>query len=65
MKITPKVSIKDKYGYEIGVVEPPGWAWILGFALGGCQWAIDDIMSGKVDGAMAVYEAEMWKGENI
>ncbi len=27
------------------VVQPPGWAWVLGFAIGGCQWAIDEIDS--------------------
>jgi hypothetical protein len=21
-------------------VEPPGWMWVLGFALGGCEWAL-------------------------
>ncbi len=21
-------------------VTPPGWVWVLGFALGGCEWAI-------------------------
>lgn len=25
-----------------GVVTPPGWMWVLGFALGGCQWAIEE-----------------------
>jgi hypothetical protein len=24
-------------------VTPEGWMWILGFALGGCQWAIDEV----------------------
>lgn len=24
----------------IGTVTPPGWMWVLGFALGGCEWAI-------------------------
>lgn len=24
------------------VVSPEGWMWVLGFALGGCQWAIDE-----------------------
>lgn len=23
-------------------VTPPGWVWVLGFALGGCQWAIEE-----------------------
>lgn len=23
-------------------VTPPGWMWILGFALGGCEWAIKE-----------------------
>jgi hypothetical protein len=22
--------------------EPRGWMWVLGFAKGGCQWAIDE-----------------------
>ena len=21
-------------------VHPPGWMWVLGFAIGGCEWAI-------------------------
>ena len=32
--ITPGVML-DGVRYE-----PPGWMWILGFALGGCDWAI-------------------------
>lgn len=22
-------------------VQPEGWMWVLGFAFGGCQWAVD------------------------
>ena len=25
-----------------GTYEPPGWMWVLGFALGGCEWAIKE-----------------------
>ena len=25
-----------------GTVHPPGWMWVLGFALGGCEWAIKE-----------------------
>lgn len=33
---------------------PPGWMYILAFALRGCQWAIDKIESGQCD-ALAEY----------
>ncbi len=26
----------------MGVYKPPGWMWVLGFALGGCEWAIKE-----------------------
>lgn len=26
----------------LGTVTPPGWMWVLGFALGGCEWAIKE-----------------------
>ncbi len=26
-------------------VEPPGWMWVLAFALGGCTWAIKECES--------------------
>ncbi len=45
---SPTVLIKDEYGDE-RTVTPPGWVWILAFAMAGCQWAIDEIESGKFD----------------
>jgi hypothetical protein len=29
-------------------VEPPGWMWILGFALARCDWALDEIRKPEV-----------------
>jgi len=26
----------------VGTVTPPGWMWVLGFAIGGCEWAIKE-----------------------
>ena len=33
----PSVNVP---GY--GTVTPPGWMWVLGFAIGGCEWAIKE-----------------------
>lgn len=30
-------------------VAPEGWMWVLGFALGGCQWAIDECEKTEFD----------------
>ncbi len=35
--IKPSVIIDGQTYY------PPGWVYILAFAMAGCQWAIDDI----------------------
>ena len=29
--------------YHGQTVAPPGWMWILGFALSGCEWAIKEV----------------------
>jgi len=26
----------------VGTVTPPGWMWVLSFAIGGCEWAIKE-----------------------
>lgn len=35
MKFSPSVALKDGRTYT-----PPNWMWVIGFALGGCDWAI-------------------------
>jgi hypothetical protein len=40
----PTVYVK---GY--GTVAPEGWMWVLGFALGGAQWAIDECRKPEFD----------------
>lgn len=39
--ITPGVWIEREYG-EKCLVHPPGWMWVLAFAIGGCEWAIKE-----------------------
>ena len=34
-KFAPTVHVPG-----LGTYQPPGWMWVLGFALGGCEWAI-------------------------
>ena len=34
MKFAPTINLNGR------TVTPGGWHWILGFALGGCKWAI-------------------------
>jgi hypothetical protein len=42
--IQPGVVINGQTYY------PPGWMYVLAFAIAGCKWAIDEIESGKYDG---------------
>ena len=59
-------SIHTKYG----VVTPKGYEWILGFALAGCQWAIDKanepgfremVLEDLTQGAIAKRERQLEK----
>ncbi len=34
---SPSVNIPG-----VGTVTPPGWMWVLAFAIGGCEWAIKE-----------------------
>lgn len=33
-------------------VAPPGWMWIVAFALGGCEWAIREMETAPIKDAM-------------
>ena len=44
-----------------GTIYPTGVEWIVAFALKGCQWAIDEIESGRLERS----QAKLWLGENI
>lgn len=35
-RFAPSVSINGR------TITPPGWVWVLGFAIGGCKWAIEE-----------------------
>lgn len=41
-KIAPTVLLRDRRGYPERTVTPPGWMWVLSFALAGCDWAIKE-----------------------
>lgn len=49
-KISPTVLVHDGYGNEY-TVNPPGWMWVLAFALRGVPWALEEIESGRCDTA--------------
>lgn len=40
-KITPTIVLDGK------TYTPKGYEWVLGFALGGCQWAIEEACTEK------------------
>ena len=58
--IQPSVLIRDEYGNE-RTVYPPGWMYVLAFAIAGHQWAIDEIKSGRCDAAMSGYLDEFYE----
>jgi hypothetical protein len=60
MTIQPGIVVKDYYGNKT-TIYPTGAEWILAFALKGCQWAIDEIESGRLQQA----QDSLWEGENI
>lgn len=62
--IQPGVVVRDEYGNE-QTVYPPGWMYILAFALRGCQWAIDEIESGRCDAAQQYLAAKQEEGAFI
>ena len=59
-KIQPGIVVKNEYGEE-KTIYPTGPEWVLAFALRGCQWAIDEIESGRLNEA----QASLHQGENI
>jgi len=42
-------------------IYPTGVEWVLAFAFAGCQWAIDEIESGRLEQA----QATLWVGDGI
>ena len=36
-KIAPSIVLRDGTTYE-----PPGWMWVVAFALKGCDWAVKE-----------------------
>lgn len=49
-RIRPGVVVRDEYGDE-HTVYPPGWMYVLAFALRGVPWAVEEIESGRCDAA--------------
>jgi hypothetical protein len=43
------------------IIYPTGVEWVLAFAFAGCQWAIDEIESGRLELAVA----KQWVGDGI
>lgn len=58
-KIRPGIVVNDGYGES--TIYPTGPEYILAFALAGCQWAIDEIESGRLQAA----QDTLWIGEGI
>lgn len=56
MTICPGIVLQDGR-----TIYPTGAEWILAFAIAGCQWAIDEIESGR----LAAKQAELWRGDGI
>jgi len=50
-RITPTVLLTDEYGNQV-TYAPPGWMWILAFALRGVPWALEMVGSGELDGIL-------------
>lgn len=57
--ISPSVIIRGQTYY------PPGWVWVVAFAIHGCQWAIDEVESGRIEKARNLYYGLLWAGEGI
>lgn len=55
--IAPTVLLTDEYGNQT-TYAPPGWMWVLAFAIRGCPWAVEMIESGVFDG-------QLWEGAYI
>lgn len=47
--IAPSVMIDGQ------TITPPGWMWILGFAIGDCQWAIDELEKPEIKAQMEAW----------
>lgn len=63
-RIRPSVLVKDEYGNE-QTVYPPGWMYVLAFALKGIPWAVAEIESGRLDRAVLDQQANLWTGDGI
>ncbi len=62
--IRPGVVVRDEYGNE-QTVYPPGWMYVLAFALRGVPWAVAEIESGRCDAAQRYLAAEQEAGAFI
>lgn len=60
MKIEPGIVVTDYYG-NLETIYPTGAEWIIAFAIKGCQWAIDEIESGRLQ----VAQDSLWIGDGI
>ena len=63
-RIAPTVLVRDDYGNE-HTVTPPGWMWVLGFAIRGVPWAVEEIESGRCDAAQEYLAAMRDQGSGI
>ncbi len=60
----PTVLVRDEYG-NTHTVTPPGWVWVLAFALRGVPWAVEEIESGRCDAAQKYLAAQRERGAFI
>lgn len=60
----PGVVVRDEWGTE-RTVHPPGWMYVLAFALRGVPWAVAEIESGRCDAAQKYLEAMQEEGAFI
>lgn len=62
--ISPSVLVRDEYGNE-HTVTPPGWMYVLAFALRGVPWAVEEIESGRCDAVQQYLAAMKEQGAGI
>lgn len=62
--ISPGVVLLDEQGQE-HTVHPPGWMYVLAFALRGVPWAVEEIESGRCDAAQQYLAALKEQGAGI
>lgn len=63
-RIAPSVVVRDEHGNE-RTVHPPGWMYVLAFALRGVPWAVEEIESGRCDAAQKYLAAMREQGAGI